>query len=213
MRNDKPSDTFSDFDKQKIAIYMEEYKSCRDEIKQSLVFKYNFYILEYGFFGALASFLYKEFYIKCPYALSPLAHAFLLAIPFLFYFISLTYLQSHIRVCQNAKYIHTIINKKIDEILPSPSRLIGWEHYLFTVRANHKLRTYVSLLTSELITHLVCPLVLLLAYLEWLYNYSYPLELLGKIQLVLIYLNIFLFLITGYCKKYTIELYQSIALQ
>lgn len=210
MQGNCSTENLSDFDKQKIAIYLEEYKSCRDEIKQSLVFKYNFYILEYGFFGALASFLYKEFYSKCPYTLSPLAHSFLLTLPFLFYFISFTYLQSHIRVCQNAKFIQTHINSRIDQIIPNVTELFEWESYLFVARETSKLRTSISILTSELITHVVCPFSLILLYFDWLYSYKYPITSINSFQRGVLIINAAMLILTVYCKMYTLKLYRSI---
>lgn len=77
------------------------------------------------------------------------------------------YYEGHLRVCNNAQYVHHVVRPRLQHILFRDD-IIGWESFLACKRNRRQVSSFVQLLACEVITDIVCPVSLFICAYVWI---------------------------------------------
>lgn len=153
----------------KFLCYLEEHKNCRTEIERTYVEKQKLYVLEFTVFGALLLFIVHSIYFDNTKG-DMINNVFLVS-PLVFFLASVIYTESHIRILENARYIHFNIKPKMESILCAcpDDQLLCWEQHLYDKRRIdfHHLH---CLMYCEYVLDFVCPTSIIFFWCLWSYT-------------------------------------------
>lgn len=148
-----------EYDKIAASICLEEYKSCRTEIQQSLAFIQDFHKFELIVLGSIIAFIATHVFSNHDSLKYPTLYTLVYLLPLFCYILALASKPHHYRIVLNAKYIKDVLAQNIYKHARGEG-LLGWEQYIHGCRES-TLKRFNHLMNLEYTTHIIAPTMLL----------------------------------------------------